>query len=70
MEYTGNYKETYSNILGEEVYIMEYKSDHNIPYCECTRCGKLIRRKMYVIQSKETDVELMYLGSECIRHFT
>lgn len=70
MEYTGNYKNMYSDICGEEVAILEYKSKEKNPYCECTRCGKPIIKKMYVVQSKETGIELMYLGSECIKHFS
>ena len=70
MEYTGNYRTMYSELCGEDVSILEYRSRDNIPYCECTRCGKDIKRRMFVVQSKETDVELMYLGADCIKQFT
>lgn len=70
MEYTGKYKKVHSDLLGEEVYILEYKSKDSYPYCDCDRCGKPIIKKMYVIQNCETDVEMMYLGSECIKHFS
>lgn len=69
MEYTGRYKTQYSEILDEDVNILEYKSNDQIPYCDCDRCGKPIKKKMYVIQSCATDIEMMYLGSECIKHF-
>lgn len=69
MEYTGNYIEMYSKDLDRVVAILEYKSNDNTPYIECSRCGKPIRRKMYVIQDSNTDLEIAYLGSECIKHF-
>ena len=68
MTYTGNYRAFYSEAAGENVNVLEYRSKDSIPYCTCTRCGKAIRRKMYVVQSAATDVELMYLGAECIKH--
>lgn len=70
MEYTGKYKKMYSTLLNKDVYVLEYRSSEKIPWCECTRCGKPIIKKMYVIQDAETDVEDMYLGSECIKHFS
>ena len=60
----------YSQILGKYVNVLEYKSKDNFPYCDCSRCGKGIMKKMYVVQDCETDVEDLYLGSECIKHFT
>lgn len=67
MEYTDYLGSRYSEDAGEEVNVLLYTSTHSVPYCDCTRCGKPIKRRMYVIQSKETDVELMYLGSDCFR---
>ena len=73
MEYTGRYRTLFSEQLGHEVNILEYRSDHNPGrnYCYefCTRCGKPIKRIMFVVQDAETDVEEMYLGSDCIKHF-
>lgn len=69
MKYTGKYKTMNSEILGHMVDILEYKSENNIPYLDCTRCGKAIKRRMFVVQNAETAVEEMYLGSECIKHF-
>lgn len=68
MKYTGNYKTQYSTECGENVDVLEYISKNNFPYCECSRCGKPIVRKMYVVQSESTGIELMYLGSECVKH--
>lgn len=70
MTYTGNYKSMSSQICGEDVDILEYRSTDRFPYCDCTRCGKPITRRMWVVQSKETGIELMYLGSECIKRFS
>lgn len=67
MEYTGKWSEKYSEQFGEVVYILEHKSESKVPYCDCSRCGKPIIRKMFVVQSKETDIELAYLGSCCIK---
>lgn len=69
MEYTGKYKTQYSEICGEMVDILEYKSNYKFPWCDCERCGKPIIKKMYVVQSKETGIERFHLGSECIKHF-
>lgn len=71
MEYTGflGYMDSY--VAGEEVAILKYEDKNsNIPYCDCSRCGKPIKRVMYVVQSRETDVELFHLGSECIKKFS
>ena len=34
----------------------------------CDRCGKPIKRTMYVAQSVETGIELGYFGSECVKY--
>lgn len=68
MEYTGEYKTVNSKKYGT-VNILKYKSESKMPYCECTRCGKDIKRIMYVVQDSN-DYEVEYLGSECIKHFT
>lgn len=68
MEYTGKYRTVNSKKYGT-VGILEYKSDSKIPYCECTRCGKDIKRIMYVVQDSN-DIEVEYLGAECIKHFS
>ena len=71
MQYAGLVKSFYSNDLHENVSILRYVADPgegNIPYCLCDRCKKPIKRLMYVVQSNDTDVELLYLGSECIKY--
>lgn len=68
MKYTGKYKTVYSHTFGEMVNILEYSSKDKVPYCNCERCGQPIVRKMFVVQSANTDIELSYLGSECIKH--
>ena len=68
MTFTGNYKQMFSKDFGEHVSILEYRSDDNVPYCDCDRCGKPIVKRMFVVQSKETDIEIAYLGSECVKH--
>lgn len=70
MEYTGKSKKMYSEVLQEDVIILQYRSRHNAPYCTCSRCGRDIKRLMYVVQSCETDIELMYLGSCCVKKLT
>lgn len=69
MKYTGKYTESYSRVFDCPISILEYRSDDNIPYCACSRCGKPIKRTMYVVQDSNTDLEIAYLGSECIKHF-
>jgi len=71
MEYTGKHRIIKnSRVCGEDVSVLEYKSDSKIPWCDCSRCGKPIVKRMFVIQSCETDIELLYLGSECIKRFS
>ena len=70
MKYTGRFRKMYSDVCGEDVSVLEYESDDKFPYCTCTRCGKPIKKKMFVVQSDESGIELMYLGTECIKHFT
>lgn len=71
MEYVGLVKNFFSEDFQEDVSILKYvaePSEANIPYCLCDRCKKPIKRVMYVVQSDETDVELAYLGAECIKY--
>ena len=70
MRYTGLYKKMYSTLANENVSILKYESADNIPYCTCSRCGKPIKRKMFVVQSEESGVEMFYLGAECIKKFS
>lgn len=73
MDYTGRYKTVNSELLGHTVYILEYRSKYDpkskFYHTECSRCGKPIKRIMFVVQNAETDVEELYLGSDCIKHF-
>ena len=72
MEYTGKYWEMESKELGETVNILEYKAEnrkHLAAWCECSKCGKPIKRLMYVVQDME-DIEVMYLGADCVKKFT
>ena len=61
----------WSDIANENVTIARYrnKSSYNTPLCNCDFCGKPIIRTLYVVQSDDTDVELFYLGPECIKKF-
>jgi len=67
MEYTGEYTEMTSKKYGK-VHILKYQSKQPNPYCECSMCGQYIKRTMYVVQD-ENDIEVEYLGSECVKHF-
>ncbi len=68
LEFKGKTAEGFSKMFGENISILKYSIKSTIPYCDCDRCGKPIKRTMYVAQSKETDVELGYFGSECIKY--
>lgn len=69
MEYKRFVKRVYSESLGEDVSILEYGSKNDYPYCVCDLCGKDIVKKMFVVQSVDSGIERMYLGSECIKKF-
>lgn len=66
MEYTGKYYSKNTTDYGL-VNILEYRSDSKYPYCECSKCGKDIKRLMYVVQSPENDTEIAYLGADCVQ---
>lgn len=69
MEYTGKYRSMFSEELGEQVNILEYRAkDARFPWCECDKCHKPIVRKMFVVQDKD-DVEVFCLGADCIKKF-
>ena len=70
MEFKGLYKKMHSDIAGGDVTILKYESKEKCPYLYCSRCGKPIKKTMYVVQDDKTDVEMFYLGSECIKHFS
>lgn len=67
MEFTKS-KRVFSKHHGKLVAVLEYKSKSNVPYMECSRCGKDIKRTMYVVQDIETGVEMEYLGTTCAKH--
>lgn len=67
MEYTGKFITLESNVFGK-VDILEYKSTNNRRYCKCDMCKKPIIRTMYVVQESDTCLEIMYLGSECVKN--
>lgn len=67
MEYTGEYTTRLLKGTGTKVNILKYKSKDNFPYCNCDKCGKPIIKTMYVVQDAETDLEMMYLGSDCVK---
>lgn len=74
MDYTGRYRTIDSEQLGHSVNILEYKANNGeqLSRCywtECSRCGKPIKRVMFVVQDAETDVEELYFGSDCIKYF-
>ena len=52
---------------GQYVSLLQYESNDNIPYCNCSRCGKPIKRKMIVVQDADTSVEMFYLGADCYK---
>lgn len=66
MEYTGRYITRFLKGTTKKVNILEYNSKDNFPYCNCDRCGKPIIKKMFVVQDYDTDLEMMYLGSDCV----
>ena len=67
IEYKGVVNKFHSLTLDEDVSILKYTRNDTLYFCECSRCGKLIKRVMYVVQNDDTDVEMLYLGSECIK---
>lgn len=72
MEYTGKYYSIYSEELGQEVNVLEYINKEKMVYSyweKCSHCGKPIKHKMYVVQSAEDDVEMLYLGADCVKKF-
>ena len=68
MEKTGKTKRIFSKMFDENVIIFEEKSNSSCAYMDCDRCGKPIKRTMYVAQSVETGIELGYFGSECLKY--
>lgn len=58
----------YSEVCGEKVDILEYKSGDKTPLGYCDRCGKPLIHKMYTVQSHDTALIHFDLGSECVKH--
>lgn len=72
MEYVKYHGRRHSEMYGEEVSVLEYQDTQNKYskkyYCQdCSMCGRPILRKMFVIQSAETGVEIAYLGADCYK---
>lgn len=74
MDYTGNYRTLDSKLLGHTVNVLEYRAENGkqLSRCfweNCSRCGKPIKRVMFVVQEADTDIEEMYLGADCVKKF-
>lgn len=78
MDYIGNWKKMFSKELNQDVNILEYKDNDPVKqvpgacrwyYCLCDKCHKQIKSHMFVVQSAEDDVEMLYLGADCIKKF-
>lgn len=71
MEYFKYHGRKKSISLDQEVDVLEYRENGNAEhtYTECDCCGKPIKRRMFVLQDPETDVEVAYLGSECLKKY-
>lgn len=67
MKFTGNGKRVFSTRHKQFVTVLEYRSDSNVPYMECSRCGKDIKRVMYVVQDPETGISMERLCAACAR---
>ena len=69
MEYTKYYGHKFCEKFGKEVAVLEYSIDYSskVPYCDCDRCNKPIKRKMIVLQDVDTDAELVCLGMDCAK---
>jgi hypothetical protein len=48
--------------------LLNCNSEGNVPYCLCSRCNKPIKNILYVVQSDSTDIEMLYLGADCVKH--
>lgn len=70
MKYVGVVKTFHSSTLDEDVSILKYVKDSegNVPYCLCSRCNRPIKNILYVVQSDSTDIEMLYLGADCVKH--
>lgn len=62
------YEVRFSEDCNENVVIFKDRLDCSVPYMKCSKCGKPIKRTMFTVQSVKDCVELMYLGSECIKN--
>ena len=70
MKFTGKCKQLRSSIFDEDVVVLEYVSKSSVPYCTCSRCGKPLKKRMFVVQSVNSDIELTYFGAECIDYLS
>ena len=55
---------------GKDVNVLEYKDDEKHgSWCHefCTRCGKPLKSHYFVVQDQE-DIEIAYLGADCVGH--
>lgn len=71
MEYIKYHGLHTSNVLGQEVGVLEYRENGKsaYDYIKCDCCGKGIKRRMFVLQDPETDVEIAHIGSECLKKY-
>lgn len=69
MEFIGYYGIKHSNIYGKDFAVFEYREEtpSKVPYTYCSCCNKPIKRRMFVLQNPETDVEEYYLGFDCAK---
>ena len=71
-EYTGNYFTIENSAVfdGMAVNVLEYKSKNSFPVGTCFRCGRVLRKHWWVVQTADDDLVVCECGNECVKHLT
>ena len=65
-EYTGNYFTIENSTVfdGQTVNVLEIVSDDS--HEKCFRCGTTLRKRWWVVQTAEDDLEICTVGIKCV----
>lgn len=68
-EYTGKYFtiENSADFDGKSVNVLEYRTKTNVIQGTCFKCGKVLKKHWWTVQTVEDDLIICDVGNDCVR---
>lgn len=52
---------------GQSVNVLEYKTKSNIVHGTCLKCGKVLKKHWWTVQTVEDDLVIGDVGNDCVK---